>query len=151
MRECIKLVVVVNLHLQAGCITKEGVSGSKGYLRFPVRLPGLCEEGAAQRQEQGQIDNMPTHAGPLNPGGRQLLTGALYSSGPDKVPPLPGGVSELDTVIRNPEDLHHVKATYVHSWNTTLSTNRFILSIIHNLPTLCTSGFIHFALSRRNV
>jgi hypothetical protein len=33
----------------------------------------------------------------------------------------PGGVSGLDTVILNPEDLQHVKATYVHIWNTTLS------------------------------
>jgi hypothetical protein len=66
MRECIKLVAVVNLHLQAGCITKEGVSSSKGYLRFPVRLPGLFEEDAVQRQEQGQIGDIPTPAGPLN-------------------------------------------------------------------------------------
>lgn len=94
---------MVNVHLQAGCITKEWVSGSKGYLRFPVRLPGLFEEDTAQRQEQGQIGDMPTPAGPLNPGGRQLRTGAFYSSGPDKVPPLPGGASDLATVSRNPE------------------------------------------------
>jgi len=53
---------------------------------------------------------------------------------------LVGGVSALDTVIRNPEGLQHGKATYVHIWNTTVSTNRVILSIIHNLPTLLTSG-----------
>ncbi len=94
---------------------------------------------------------MPTPAGPLNPGGRQLRTGAFYSSGPDKVPPLPGGVSDLATVSRTPEDLPHVNAPSVHSWNTPLSTTRFILSIIHNLPTLLTSGLLHVALARRTV
>ena len=29
-----------------------------------------------------------------------------------------GGVSDLDTVIRNPADSQHVKATYIHIWNT---------------------------------
>jgi hypothetical protein len=30
-----------------------------------------------------------------------------------------GGVSDLDTVILNPEHSQYVKATYVHIWNTT--------------------------------
>jgi len=30
-----------------------------------------------------------------------------------------GGVSDLDTVLLNPEDSQHIKATYVHIWNTT--------------------------------
>lgn len=63
---------------------------------------------------------------------------------------LMGGVSDLDTVMRTPEDLQHGKATSVHISNTPLSTKRFMLSIIHHLPTLFPSGFIHFALSRRN-
>jgi Transposase DDE domain group 1 len=33
-----------------------------------------------------------------------------------------GGVSDLDTVIRNPADSQHVKATYIHIWNTTRKT-----------------------------
>jgi hypothetical protein len=33
--------------------------------------------------------------------------------------PIFGGVSDLDTVIRNPADSQHVKATYIHIWNTT--------------------------------
>src|SRR5216683_695927 len=33
--------------------------------------------------------------------------------------PPTGGVSDLDTVILHPEDSQHVKATYVHIWNTT--------------------------------
>jgi hypothetical protein len=32
---------------------------------------------------------------------------------------LTGGVSDLDTVILNPEDSQYVKATYIHIWNTT--------------------------------
>ena len=34
-----------------------------------------------------------------------------------------GGVSDLDTVIFNPEDSQHVKATYLHIWNTTVQAS----------------------------
>jgi hypothetical protein len=65
----------------------------------------------------------PTHEGtclavPLRP--RRVLRGA-----PSPLMTIPlagqprGGVSDLDIVIRNPADSQHVKATYIHIWNTT--------------------------------
>src|SRR5712691_8497776 len=56
-----------------------------------------------------------------------------------------GGVSDLDTMILNPEDSQHVKATYIHIWNTTdfltptprlcwCSAAPFLLSILLDLP-----------------
>ncbi len=41
-----------------------------------------------------------------------------------------GGVSDLDMVILNPEDSQHVKATYVHIWNTTNLSNALLSTFV---------------------
>jgi predicted ATPase len=55
-----------------------------------------------------------------------------------------GGVSDLDTVILNPEDLQLVKATHVQIWNTTLREYHAACEYAATAVTLArTQGFPH--------